>query len=45
MAMANVMVRDRWLVVALNNDGKIVMLGSQKEVTERFHEKTRCWWQ
>ena len=40
--MANVKVRDGCLAVAVDNDGRIAMVGSQKEVTERFNEKTFC---
>ena len=38
--MANVKVRNGCLAIAVDDEGKIAMLGSQKEVTEKYNEKT-----
>eukprot|EP00092_Neocalanus_flemingeri_P018092 GFUD01019581.1.p1 GENE.GFUD01019581.1~~GFUD01019581.1.p1 ORF type:complete len:420 (-),score=125.05 GFUD01019581.1:259-1518(-) len=38
--MSNIKVRDGCLAVAVDNEGKIAMVGSQKEVTEMYNEKT-----
>ena len=38
--MSNIKIKDGCQAVAVDNSGKIAMIGSQKEVTERFNEKT-----
>merc|ERR1712198_512864 len=38
--MANIKIKDGCLAVAVDNNGKIAMVGTQKEVTERYNEKT-----
>ena len=38
--MANVKVRNGCLAIAVDDEGKIAMLGSQKKVTEKYNEKT-----
>ena len=38
--MSNIKIKDGCLAVAVDNSGKIAMIGSQTEVTERYNEKT-----
>jgi len=38
--MSTIKVREGCLAVAVDDEGKIAMIGSQKEVTEKYNEKT-----
>merc|ERR1719483_2776 len=40
MDMSTIKVREGCLAVAVDDEGKIAMIGSQKEVTEKYNEKT-----
>ena len=37
--MANIKISDGCLAIAVDDDGKIAMVGSQQEVTEKYNEK------
>lgn len=37
--MANIKIQEGCLAIAVNDDGKIAMVGLQREVTDTYHEK------